>query len=89
LEYSQWGTIARVQGTLNNETCAASAGQYEIAVRVKDENGEMRTLEFSETWQRNDDQPVTFTADYPIGENVELIRLNSRWLSCTCVDTTE
>lgn len=84
LEYLQRDTIARVNGVISNETCAASGGTYEIAALVKDENGETETLVFSESWRRDDDQPVEFTADYPIGENVELIRLSTRRLRCTC-----
>lgn len=86
VEYLQWDTIARVEGTIHNETCGASSGQYEIEARVRDQSGELETLEFSESWQRDDDQPVTFSAEYPIGENVELVRLNARRLRCTCRD---
>jgi len=89
VEYFHRDTIARVNGVIENETCTASGGEYEVEVRVKDENGEMRTLQFSESWQRDDDQPVEFTADYPIGENVELIRLSTSGLKCTCADTLD
>ena len=37
-------------------------------------------------WQRTDDADVTFTADYPIGENVELLSVRLRGLTCTCAD---
>jgi hypothetical protein len=84
LEYVQRDTIAHVNGVISNETCAASGGSYEIAALVKDENGESETLVFSESWHRDDDQPVEFTADYPIGENMELIRLSTRRLRCMC-----
>ena len=30
------------------------------------------------------DQDVAFTADYPIGENVELVSVSLRGLTCTC-----
>jgi hypothetical protein len=89
VEYFQRDTIARVNGVIENETCAASSGQYEIEVRVKNENGEIQTLEVGESWQRDDDQPVEFTADYPIGENVELITLRSRGLRCICAGAIE
>jgi hypothetical protein len=89
LEYSQRDTIARATGVIKNETCAASEGQYEIEARIENENGESQSLIFEESWQRDDDQPVEFTADYPIGENVELIRLRSRGLSCSCVDPVD
>jgi uncharacterized protein YfcZ (UPF0381/DUF406 family) len=86
LQYSQRNTIARVLGKLTNESCAASSGQYVIAARIRNENGEFETLEFDETWQRDDDQPVMLTADYAIGENAELIRLSSRRILCRCAD---
>lgn len=84
LEYDQRDTIARVKGVLENDTCAASSGDYEVEVLIKDENGEVQTFVFSESWQRDDDRPVAIAADYPIGENVELIRLRSQRLRCTC-----
>jgi hypothetical protein len=89
LEYVQRDTLARVNGVIENETCAASSGNYEIEVQVEDENGETTTLVFGESWQRDDDRPVAFAADYPIGENVELIRIRSRRLRCTCGDDSE
>jgi hypothetical protein len=86
VEYFQRDTIARVHGEIDNETCAASSGNYEIEARVKHENGETETLVFTESWQREDDQTIEFTADYPIGDNVELTRLRSRGLHCTCAE---
>ena len=65
--------------------CTAAAGAYKVAVRVKGERGEDR-LEFSETWQRSDDRDVSFSADYPIGENAELVSVRLRNLTCTCSD---
>lgn len=89
LQYHQRDTIARVNGVIENEACAASSGSYEIEAKVKDENGERKTLVFQESWQRDDDQPVAVAADYPIGENVELIRLRARRLRCKCDDDIE
>ena len=89
LEYTQWDTIARVSGTIEGDACTASSGRYEVQIRVVDENDETRTLAFSESWQRDDDQPVLFSADYPIGENVELMSLRAGKVNCTCVDAIE
>jgi len=89
LEYVQRDRFARVTGVIENETCAASSGNYEIEAQVEDENGETRTLVFGESWRREDDRAVAFAADYPIGENVELIRIRSRRLRCTCDDDSE
>jgi hypothetical protein len=65
---------------------AVSATRHEV--RVKDENGAETPLEFHETWQRSGPEDVAFTADYPIGENMELVNVRLRGLSCTCADAT-
>jgi hypothetical protein len=88
LEYTQRGTIARVESVIENATCAASGGDYTIAIRVRDAKGEITILEFDEPWQRSDDQPVEFLADYPIGEDVELVGVRSRRLRCVCADAS-
>ena len=82
IEYLQIDTIARVTGVIGNEDCAASSGEYTIQARIRNESGETRKLDFTETWQRDDDQPVKVSAEYPIGENVELLRLRSSGLRC-------
>jgi hypothetical protein len=82
--YEQRNTIARVNGTLEIDDCAAAAGAFTVALRVKDDRGEEKPLEFRETWQRSDDEDVQFTADYPIGDDVELVQVRLRGLSCTC-----
>jgi hypothetical protein len=84
--YQQRNTVARVNSTLEIADCTAASGAFTVALRVKDENGEERPLEFSETWQRSDATPVQFTADYAIGENTELVSVRLRGLSCTCAD---
>jgi hypothetical protein len=85
-QYQQLNTVARVNGTLEIRDCTAASGTFTVAVRVKDDNGEEKPLEFTEAWQRTDSQDVSFTADYPIGENVELVSVRLRGLSCTCAD---
>jgi hypothetical protein len=85
-EYQQRNTIARVNSALQIADCKVASGAFTIALRIKDESGEIKPLEFNETWQRSDDQDVQFTADYPIGENVELVSVRVRGLRCTCAD---
>jgi hypothetical protein len=85
-EYLQLNTIARVNSTLKITDCAAASGAFTIALLIRDESGEDKPLEFEATWEGSDDQDVTFTADYPIGENVDLVRARVRNLSCTCDD---
>jgi hypothetical protein len=85
LSYVQRNTIANVEGTIENTMCAASSGDYELAVSVSDgSGGDPKVLEFIEKWQRSDDQSIKFSANYPIGENVELLRVRSRKVHCTC-----
>ena len=84
--YQQRNTVARVNGTLEIHDCAAASGTFTVDVRVKDDSGVEKPLEFSQPWQRVDDQDVTFTADYPIGENVDLVSVSLRGLTCTCTD---
>jgi len=86
IEYLQINANAEVSGVIENQDCAASGGEYSIEARLRDANGATSTVEFSETWERQDAEPVTFSAVYPIGENVELVRMRSRGLSCECAE---
>lgn len=83
----QRNAVARISSTFAIADCPRASVAFSVAVRVKDESGEEKPpLEFSETWQRTDANDVQFTADYPIGENVELISVRLRGLTCTCGD---
>jgi hypothetical protein len=83
----QRNTVAHISTTFAIADCPRASVTFSVAVRVKDESGEEKPpLEFSETWQRTDANEVRFTADYPIGENVDLINVRLRGLTCTCGD---
>ena len=83
----QRNTVAHISTTFAIADCPLASVAFSVAVRVKNESGEeMPPLEFSETWQRTDTDDVRFTADYPIGENVDLISVRLRGLTCTCGD---
>ncbi len=82
----QRNTIARIHTTLEIRDCTAASGTFTVELRIKDDGGTEKPLEFTETWQRSDTTDVQFTADYPIGENVELVDARLRRLSCTCAD---
>jgi hypothetical protein len=87
IEYHQRNTTARVGSTISAANCpAATTGKLTMVLRIRDAAGEIKPIEFSETWQRDDAQPVTSSTDYPIGENVELVSARVRGLSCTCGD---
>ena len=83
LEYWQTGDQAEVDMVLNNNECPASSGEFTIQVRYRTEDGELVTDEYPEMWSRDDDQPLEMSRLYPIGDNVDLIRVRSRRLSCT------
>jgi hypothetical protein len=86
-QYEQRNSVARISGTLTIADCTLASGAFTVAVRVKDDNGEQKPpIEFTETWQRTDNEDVDFTADYPIGDNVELVSVRLRGLTCTCAD---
>jgi hypothetical protein len=84
--FEQRNTTARVDGTIETADCTACSGEYTIVVRIRDESGETKTLEFVGSWQRADGKPVEFTTDYPIGENVDLLGVRSKGLHCLCAD---
>lgn len=86
VEYAQWNTVAKVQGTIDSADCTTCNGDYTMAVRVRHGNGEVETLEFHDSWARDDRAPVTFTSEYPIGKNVDLLSVQPRHVSCVCVD---
>jgi hypothetical protein len=89
-EYSQRNSVARVTGTVSIANCpAGSAGTFDVVARVKDESGEIKPIEFPEKWQRDDAEDVSFTGDYPIGDNVELSNVRVRNLKCTCAAAPE
>ncbi len=85
-EYTQRDDVVSVEGTIENKTCAASSGDYKIGVSVRSEIAGPKTLEFVELWQRTDDQPIHFSAVYPIGKEVDLVSVRSRQLRCICAD---
>jgi hypothetical protein len=89
-EYQQRNNVARVTGTVSIANCpAGSAGTFDVVARVKDESGEVKPIEFPEKWQRDDAEDASFTGDYPIGDNVELVNVRVRNLRCTCATAPE
>ncbi len=88
--YLQRNTLARVEGIIRVTDCTAAAGTFTVAVRVRDDAGETKVLDFRETWQREAaDREVRFASDYPIGENAELINVRVQNLTCACADAPD
>lgn len=84
VEYYQKEALAHVKSTLTNDQCAASHGDYTIQVRYQNAAGEVETAEFPETWERQDAAPLVSEKDYPIGADVDVIRVKTSGLSCEC-----
>ena len=89
LSYLQKNTLASVEGEIKNETCAASSGEVVLSVRTANEGGDQATQEYRQPWMRDDDQPVSFSAEYPIGENMDLVRVRALRVQCTCAELPE
>jgi hypothetical protein len=82
--YHQRNTAARVEMTIKTADCAAAGGEFKVTVRVKDDSGAIKPLEFDGAWQRTDAADVVLTNDYPVGDNVELVSARVRGLTCRC-----
>ena len=84
-EFEQLNNIARVSGTVSLSNCpAGTTGSLTLVAQVTDDAGQTRRMELMESWQRADAGDHTFSADYPIGDNVTLASMRVRGLTCTC-----
>ncbi|MBT8079633.1 MAG: hypothetical protein KJO31_13730 [Gammaproteobacteria bacterium] len=86
IEYFQRGENAQVSSTLDNTQCAASHGSYSIQVRYRGADGKLQTRDYEESWSRDDAEPVVLTKQYFVGQDVDLVRVRSRRLTCVCGD---
>jgi hypothetical protein len=84
--FLQKNAIASVETTVQNSDCDASEGSYVMAIRIRDASGTSQELEFEETWQRDDALPIIGMQEYDIGDNVDLVRVRTKKLRCTCTD---
>ena len=84
ISYQQYDTQAKVETIIENGDCAASAGKYTVDILVGDARGQTREIEHDETWSRDDNKPYESQKSYDIGKNVELIRVRTTGLSCSC-----
>ena len=86
VEYSQYDTEAHYNGEISNEECGPSSGTYTIAVRYRDESGQVHATEIENIWQRADDRTVIIEGKHSIGANVDLIRVRARKIQCVCAN---
>ena len=85
LEYFQRGAEAEVETTIENPDCATSSGEYAIEATVRtDGQTDSEKLSFPETWSRDNNESVVITKRYPIGDDVDLLRVKVRKLRCEC-----
>jgi hypothetical protein len=85
ISYQQYDTQAKVETNIENEDCAASGGKYTVDILVSDAGGQTHEIEHDETWSRDDNKPYASQKIYDIGKNVDLIRVRTTGLSCTCI----
>lgn len=88
-EYYQSDDLAEVNVEIANDDCAASSGSFTMRVRYRTEDSEVVNIEFDETWQREDDQNILLSRQYPIGENVDLVRVRPAKMRCVCAESED
>lgn len=86
LAYYQRNTRVRVETTIENASCKTGSGTLDIVASIRNAAGERLALVFPERWEQRDETSLVFTRDYPIGENVELLRIRSSKVDCVCQD---
>ena len=85
-DYLQYGIEAQVDTSIDTEDCDAAKGNYVVILTIRSDKEEPQVLSFEESWERTDDAPVESIRRYPIGDDVDLVRVKIRKLSCTCTD---
>jgi len=83
-EYFQIGDDVNVAGQLTNDGCAAASGEYTVSVRYRTEDGEIENKDFVELWTREDNTPIEFDKNYPMGPDTYLIRVRTKRSKCVC-----
>jgi len=84
LAYLQYNDQAQVDATIENEDCAASSGEYTVRLKIRNQDSDIQLIENVESWARNDDKPIETQTVYDIGHDVDLIRVSTAKLTCTC-----
>ena len=84
IQYFQKVTNAHVRITLVNKACGASSGAYKVRIQYKDAQREIKRVEFKESWGRDDDANVISEKDYFVGDDIDIVRVDTQSLSCEC-----
>jgi len=85
-EYFQIGDDVNVAGRLTNDGCAAASGEYTVSVRFRTDDGETENIDFVELWSREDNIPIKFDNNYPMGPNTDLVRVRTKRSKCVCTE---
>lgn len=84
VSYLQFGDRVRVDATIENRDCAESSGEYTVRVKIRNSTGELQLLEHVESWARDDDAAIETQKFYDIGSDVDLIRVSTAKITCSC-----
>ena len=94
ISYTQRHDQIRVYTTIDNGDCGASSGAYALRIRtyVEQEDGGMEsvTRTVNERWQRDSEETVRVTKNYPMngGSRVGWVRIKSD-IASACLCATE
>jgi hypothetical protein len=89
LAYYQRNTLARVEAIISNKRCNVVNGSFEVVASMRDDNGELTSHTFTESFALEGEERTEFSRDYPIGEKVTLSSVRSRNVACECLDQNE
>ncbi len=85
VEYTQRGPEADVSMTIAVQSCTVATGSHVIEATIHADGADgPEKLAFPETWSRDRDGPLVIERRYPIGDDVDLLRIRIRKLKCTC-----
>jgi len=70
-----------------NEECEKSHGEFTVKIQFDNENSELQTLEFEETWSRSENVALDLNLDYQIGFNTTLRSVKKNRSRCWCDET--
>ena len=89
VEYQQHGPNVAVSGAISVDDCDKASGRYQVSLGVRDDDGEMRNIDFDESWSRDNASPIALQKSYAIGDGVDLIRVRLRSKECLCAETAD
>lgn len=92
ISYAQLNAQVHVETTVEHDGCAASSGDYELRLRTRNDDGEIETYTFAESWTRSEAEPVYSEKLYDIGDGRRLMwaRVSTaQTTNCRCDDAEQ